>query len=182
MTCFNYTHKKFDILRKRIREDEEQPNTPSKKIKYPIESIVKEELLSTTTKEIKHSIESIVKKEKDDPKNTFSVPPELLKLSIAELANIPEEALLSLCKYHENMARKYPTRNRSQKDQAKRDKNTVACRVSRRIKKVEEIQIEEQYKESKEKYLENLIETQKTITYIKELLKLPKIIDCLKNS
>uniref|UniRef100_T1H2I6 BZIP domain-containing protein n=1 Tax=Megaselia scalaris TaxID=36166 RepID=T1H2I6_MEGSC len=61
---------------------------------------------------------------------------------------------------------------RSPKDQEKRDKNTIACRMSRRLKKLEEVAIEEQYKTFKDQYMANLLETQRIVHYMKELIKL----------
>lgn len=157
MTGFIYVHKKFDKIRKRSHEETMSP--PSKKIKF--------------------SLESIVKKEKEEPEIIYAtaVPHKQLKYNVPEV-KISQETLAEICKYHKNMARKYPSKVRSPRDQEKRDKNTIACRMSRRLKKLEEVAIEEQYKECKDKYLSNLLETQKIVLYMKELIKLTEIVSC----
>lgn len=156
MTSSVYVHKKFDSIRKRSYE--ESLTTPSKRIKF--------------------SIESIVKKEKvEEPLPIYTSPEPSMKYDVPEI-KISQETLAEICKYHKNMARKYPNKVRSAKDQEKRDKNTIACRMSRRLKKLEEVAIEEQYKESKEKYLANLLETQRVVLYMKELIKLTEMVAC----
>lgn len=156
MTGFIYVHKKFDKIRKRSHE--EAMSSPAKKIKF--------------------SIESIVKKEKEEPEIIYAtVSQKQLKYQVPDV-KISQETLAEICKYHKNMARKYPSKFRSPKDQEKRDKNTIACRMSRRLKKLEEVAIEEQYKECQQKYLANLLETQKIVLYMKELIKLTEIVGC----
>lgn len=154
MTGFVYIHKKFDKIRK--RSIEEPISAPSKKIKF--------------------SIESIVKKEKEEPKLYTKHPVHQVSYHVPEI-KISQETLTDICKYHKNMARKYPNKVRSAKDQEKRDKNTIACRMSRRLKKLEEVAIEEQYKECKEKYLENLLETKRIVLYMKELIELTERVN-----
>lgn len=155
MTASIYVHKKFDKIRKRSNE----------------------ESISTSPKKFKFSIESIVKKVKEEPEVVYTTPEKHLNYHVPEI-KISQETLADICKYHKNMARKYPSKVRSAKDQEKRDKNTIACRMSRRLKKLEEVAVEEQYKECKEKYLENLLETQKIVLYMKELIKLSEIVGC----
>lgn len=154
MTASIYFHKKFDKIRKRPQE--EPITNPSKKIKFSIDSIVKSE--------------PIIKKETIEP-IPIKVPDESLKFEVPEI-KISQQTLSEICKYHKNMARKYPTKMRSPKDQEKRDKNTIACRMSRRLKKLEEVAIEEQYKTFKDQYMANLLETQRIVHYMKELIKL----------
>ncbi|XP_053959316.1 uncharacterized protein LOC128863920 [Anastrepha ludens] len=68
------------------------------------------------------------------------------------LSLINENKLRSICAYHGNMVRSFPKKERSPKDQERRDKNTIACRLSRRVRKLQQLAIGEHYKQIKEIY------------------------------
>lgn len=85
---------------------------------------------------------------------------------------ISKNTMSQICKYHKNMARNHPKISRSLQEQEKRDKNTKACRLSRRAKKLEGIIMEEEYKESLKMHDEVIDETCRSLLYMKQLLEL----------
>ncbi|XP_075154142.1 uncharacterized protein LOC142227460 [Haematobia irritans] len=95
----------------------------------------------------------------------------------AILPKISDETLRSICKYHGNMVRKFPKKERTPKDQERRNKNTIACRMSRRVKKLEHIAIEEQYKEFSQQTFEIIEQAMRSTAYLNELMKLSNAID-----
>ncbi|XP_065356484.1 protein Mabiki-like [Calliphora vicina] len=99
--------------------------------------------------------------------SAVAVPP-----AAAILPKISDETLRSICKYHGNMVRKYPKVQRSAKDQERRDKNTLACRMSRRVKKLEHIAIEEQYKEFSQQTFDIVEQSMRSTAYLHELMQL----------
>ncbi|KAH8282282.1 hypothetical protein KR054_006705 [Drosophila jambulina] len=58
---------------------------------------------------------------------------------------ITVSAIRDICKYHVNMVRKFPKKERTPKEQERRDKNTMACRLSRRKKKLDDLEVKEEY-------------------------------------
>uniref|UniRef100_A0A1A9VIU9 BZIP domain-containing protein n=1 Tax=Glossina austeni TaxID=7395 RepID=A0A1A9VIU9_GLOAU len=88
------------------------------------------------------------------------------------LPRLNDEMLSNIYKYHANMVRKFPKKERSPKDQKRRDKNTIACRMSRRSKKLEQLLIEEQYREFSEKNFAIEEQTIRANAYLIELNKL----------
>ncbi|XP_075150096.1 uncharacterized protein LOC142224199 [Haematobia irritans] len=85
---------------------------------------------------------------------------------------ISQQIINKVCRYHGNMARQQPIRQRSLEEQLKRERNTEACRLSRRAKKLEEVLVEQQYRErlqANEKILEASI---RSILYMKALMGL----------
>lgn len=98
---------------------------------------------------------------------------ESLHLSTKEgVFQISQQVINKVCRYHGNMARHHPQRERSIEDQIKRERNTEACRLSRRAKKLEEVLVEQQYQErllANEKMLEASI---RSILYMKALMGL----------
>ncbi|XP_065356483.1 protein Mabiki-like [Calliphora vicina] len=99
--------------------------------------------------------------------SAVAVPP-----AAAILPKISDETLRSICKYHGNMVRKYPKVQRSAKDQERRDKNTLACRMSRRVKKLEHVAIAEQYKEFSQQTFDIIEESMRSTAYLHELMQL----------
>lgn len=85
------------------------------------------------------------------------------------ILEISKSKMSEICKYNKNMARKHPVINRSKQAQEQRDKNTTACRVTRRAKKVQELIIEEEYKESLRMHDEAIDEILRSIHYIQLL-------------
>ncbi|XP_013101331.1 uncharacterized protein LOC106083053 [Stomoxys calcitrans] len=85
---------------------------------------------------------------------------------------VSQQVINKVCRYHGNMARPQPSRERSMEEQIKRERNTEACRLSRRAKKLEEVLVEQQYRErlqANEKVLEASI---RSILYMKALMGL----------
>lgn len=85
---------------------------------------------------------------------------------------VSQQVINKVCRYHGNMARHHPQRERSMEEQIKRERNTEACRLSRRAKKLEEMLVEQQYRErlmANEKVLEASI---RSILYMKALMGL----------
>ncbi|XP_073825763.1 mabiki [Musca autumnalis] len=108
-------------------------------------------------------------------RTTSSTSP-LLASTAAILPKISTETLASICKYHGNMVRKFPKKERTPKDQERRDKNTIACRMSRRVKKLEHIAIEEQYKEFSQQTFEIIEQAMRSTAYLQELMKLSNAV------
>ncbi|XP_005184565.1 uncharacterized protein LOC101890890 [Musca domestica] len=85
---------------------------------------------------------------------------------------VSQQVINKVCRYHGNMARQHPQRERSMEEQLKRERNTEACRLTRRAKKLEEMLVEQQYRErleANEKVLEASI---RSILYMKALMGL----------
>ncbi|XP_017047765.1 protein Mabiki [Drosophila ficusphila] len=84
------------------------------------------------------------------------------------------EAIQDIFKYHVNMVRKFPKKERSPKDQERRNKNTIACRMSRRKKKFDDLQIEQQYKECSMEHLKIAEQSLRAKVYLNHLKQLVK--------
>uniref|UniRef100_A0A1A9WUP4 BZIP domain-containing protein n=1 Tax=Glossina brevipalpis TaxID=37001 RepID=A0A1A9WUP4_9MUSC len=95
---------------------------------------------------------------------------------ILEIANIQptirDEHLLKICEYHANMARTFSKKQRSAKDQERRDKNTEACRISRKMTKLRDFITVEKYKTSYEENLRICEELTRTKMYLNTLVLL----------
>ncbi|XP_050320367.1 uncharacterized protein LOC126753178 [Bactrocera neohumeralis] len=87
----------------------------------------------------------------------------------AVLSRISEDKLRSICTFHTNMVRQFPKKERSLKDQERRNKNTIACRMSRRIKKLEQIAIEEECKELEQQQEAMTEEILRATAYLEQL-------------
>lgn len=96
---------------------------------------------------------------------------ELIELN-TRLPAIPKEAYEDICKFRSNMVRKFPKKERSVKEQERRDKNTYACRKSRRVKKIEQVAVEEEYKNFKDANLRMAEYAIRAAAYFKELMKM----------
>uniref|UniRef100_A0A1B0BJ82 BZIP domain-containing protein n=1 Tax=Glossina palpalis gambiensis TaxID=67801 RepID=A0A1B0BJ82_9MUSC len=93
------------------------------------------------------------------------------------LPRLNDEMLSNIYKYHANMVRKFPKKQRSPKDQKRRDKNTIACRISRQSKKLEQLFIQEQYREFSEKNFaieEQSIRANAYLIELNKLISLPR--------
>ncbi|XP_020716590.1 uncharacterized protein LOC110118688 [Ceratitis capitata] len=90
----------------------------------------------------------------------------------AVLTSISEDKLRSICTYHTNMVRKFPQKERTPKDQERRNKNTIACRMSRRVKKLEQIAVEEQCKQFDLEQWRMLEETLRATCLLEQLERL----------
>ncbi|KAH8412436.1 hypothetical protein KR009_002043 [Drosophila setifemur] len=88
------------------------------------------------------------------------------------LGPINTETIQDIFKYHANMVRKFPKKERSPKDQERRNKNTVACRMSRRKKKFDDLQIEQQYKEFANEHLKIAEQSLRAKVYLNHLKQL----------
>lgn len=87
----------------------------------------------------------------------------------AVLSRIGEDKLRSICTYHMNMVRQFPKKERSPRDQERRNKNTIACRMSRRVKKLEQIAIEEECKELEQQQEAMMEEVLRATAYLEQL-------------
>ncbi|XP_030377196.1 protein Mabiki [Scaptodrosophila lebanonensis] len=95
--------------------------------------------------------------------------------SSSELPKISADTLRDICKYHGNMVRKFPKKDRTPKDQERRNKNTIACRMSRRVKKLEHLAIEEQYKHFSAEHLKIVEQSMRATAYFNHLNELSKL-------
>ncbi|KAH8376978.1 hypothetical protein KR093_002449 [Drosophila rubida] len=89
--------------------------------------------------------------------------------------SISSEKMRDICKYHGNMVRKFPKKERTPKDQDRRNKNTIACRTSRRVKKLEHLFVEEQYKDFKVQHLKVVEQSMRAQAYFKQLSEMIKL-------
>ncbi|KAH8274027.1 hypothetical protein KR044_008590, partial [Drosophila immigrans] len=168
----NYRHKKFDMKVER-RSD------------VTIDLVIKQELLSRSSHLEEEDTSS-------QCSSNYSVPlPKRRRLnsticdssirsesasSSHSLPNvISSEKMRDICKYHGNMVRKFPKKERSPKDQDRRNKNTIACRTSRRVKKLEHLVVEEQYKEFKLQHLKVVEQSMRAQAYFKHLSEMVKL-------
>jgi len=95
-------------------------------------------------------------------------------VSYQSASPIITEAIQDIFKYHVNMVRKFPKKDRSPKDQERRNKNTIACRMSRRKKKFDDLQIEQQYKECSDEHLKIAEQSLRARVYLNHLKQLVK--------
>ncbi|XP_067625205.1 uncharacterized protein [Eurosta solidaginis] len=80
-----------------------------------------------------------------------------LKLTnVAALSSISKDKLSDICTFHSNMVREFPKKQRTAKEQELRNKNTIACRMSRRLKKLEQVAAEEQCKELEQRMMQQM--------------------------
>ncbi|XP_055914784.1 uncharacterized protein LOC129948007 [Eupeodes corollae] len=116
-----------------------------------------------TTEEIKteHLLVHQIKQELMDLENSHNTVPL-----------IPKEIYEDICKYRSNMARNFPRKERSSKEQERRVKNTFACRKSRRIEKIQQVATEEEYKCYKQTNLQMEEYAIRAAVYFRELMKL----------
>ncbi|XP_055376641.1 uncharacterized protein LOC129608898 [Condylostylus longicornis] len=91
------------------------------------------------------------------------------------LINLPKNVLVEVCKYRPRMARTFPGKKRNKKEQERRDKNTMACRKTRRLKKLEDLAVEQNCIYLKDQHLKIFKENIRGQYYIEELLKLLEI-------
>lgn len=176
----SYRHKKFDLHRRRrdsidlqIKEelisvnlkDEEDSHYNnnnnsssssqcSSDYSASIQSVPKRRRLNSSTYDISNDSESA--------SSSHSLP----------TAAISPEALRDICKYHGNMVRNFPKKERTPKDQERRNKNTIACRMSRRVKKLEHLAIEVEYKEFKSEHLKIAEQSRRAAAYFKHISSL----------
>lgn len=176
-----YRHKKFDLRRPRNEELELQ---------------IKQELLarldtpdynnSTDEEDTSSQCSSILSLPKRRRLNSSvcdgSNGSESASSSHSLPPSISPEALRDICKYHGNMVRKFPKKERSPKDQDRRNKNTIACRMSRRVKKLEHLAIEEQYKEFTTQHLKIVEQSMRATAYFNHLNHLVKHEQSTKTS
>lgn len=178
----SYRHKKFDLRRPRSDES--------------IQLEIKQELLSHNLREqeeqMEHnnnnsssssqcssdysvSIQSLPKRRRLNSTICDGSESASSSHSLPSAAISPEE-LRDICKYHGNMVRNFPKKERTPKDQERRNKNTIACRMSRRVKKLEHLTIEVQYKEYKSEHLKIVEQSERALAYfnyLKNLVKTP---------
>ncbi|KAH8403282.1 hypothetical protein KR222_009689, partial [Zaprionus bogoriensis] len=171
----SYRHKKFDMRRPRsedsieleikqellarnIREEEDSSSSQcSSDYSASVQSLPKRRRLNSTVCDTSNGSESA--------SSSHSLP----------TTAISPEALRDICKYHGNMVRKFPKKERTPKDQERRNKNTIACRMSRRVKKLEHLAIEEQYKEYTSQHLKIVEQSMRATAYFNHLNQLAKL-------
>ncbi|XP_064547650.1 protein Mabiki [Drosophila montana] len=181
----SYRHKKFDLRRPRCDELELQIKeellariaTPGSSIGHGYNSGLdcEESRSSHCSSEYSDVLLSLPKRRRlnsticdgsngsESASSSQSLPPA-----------ISPEALRDICKYHGNMVRKFPKKQRTPKDQDRRNKNTIACRMSRRVKKLEHLAIEEQYKEFTAQHLKIVEQSMRATAYFNHLNQLVK--------
>ncbi|XP_055850669.1 uncharacterized protein LOC129915214 [Episyrphus balteatus] len=115
--------------------------------------------------------EQSIKIEPQSTSSDLKIKQELIELN-THLPAIPREAYEDICKFRSNMVRKFPKKERSIKEQERRDKNTYACRKSRRVKKIEQVAVEEEYKNYKNANLRMAEYAIRAAAYFKELTKM----------
>ncbi|XP_034489412.1 protein Mabiki [Drosophila innubila] len=168
----SYRHKKFDLITARREE------------KHP-ELKIKEELLSRSHHDEEEDTSSQCSSDYSLPLSKrrrlnsticdASLESESTSSSHSLPNSISPEALRDICKYHGNMVRKFPKKERTPKDQERRNKNTIACRMSRRVKKLEHLAVEEQYKEFTCQHLKIVEQGMRANAYFHHLNQLVKL-------
>ncbi|KAM7351756.1 uncharacterized protein ACRADG_004492 [Cochliomyia hominivorax] len=117
--------------------------------------------------------QNLKRKHLDDQENEENIHNNSLHFNTSEgVFQVSQQVISKVCRYHGNMARHHPQRERSMEEQIKRERNTEACRLSRRAKKLEEMLVEQQYRErlmTNEKVLEASL---RSILYMKALMGL----------
>ncbi|XP_017075216.1 protein Mabiki [Drosophila eugracilis] len=166
-----YRHKKFDVGRKVEQVDE---------------LLLKEELISRsgtpcTSQSPFDEADQSISLEFSDHETDFPPLPKRRRLgsssssvSYHSPSPIMTEAIQDIFKYHVNMVRKFPKKERSPKDQERRNKNTIACRMSRRKKKIDDLQIEQHYKECSIEHLKIAEQSLRARVYLNHLKQLVK--------
>ncbi|KAI9586033.1 protein Mabiki [Glossina fuscipes] len=186
-----YRHKKFDIHKKSSPAPSPIGISTADDAKTHGESVMNESLQDKRKKRLceskdsnQISLETYVKvKEKLDQElsSCDELPMPALKrfrkcsLSSKAVTNPPtieEETLKKICEHQERMKRKFPTKERSAKEQERRNKNTESCRITRKMTKLKQIVIEEEYKTDYEENMKIKEKLTRTYTYLNVLLRL----------
>ncbi|XP_020810566.1 protein Mabiki [Drosophila serrata] len=144
-----YRHKKFDVSRSIDK----------------VALLIKEELITRSNTPCSISSSSGSRRASDelsssmcfsDPDQDQFLPLPKRRRLLSSTASVSSEhslpsnpisvnAIRDICKYHVNMVRKFPKKERTPKEQERRDKNTMACRLSRRKKKIDDLEVKEEY-------------------------------------
>ncbi|XP_055380159.1 probable basic-leucine zipper transcription factor G [Condylostylus longicornis] len=95
--------------------------------------------------------------------------------SLLEGINSESAYIEDLLKYHSNMVRSFKTKTRTAKDQLRRDQNTILCRIYRRRKKIENLELEYEIECLKNHYLKIMKERTRCYHYTNELLRLIQV-------
>ncbi|KAH8260024.1 hypothetical protein KR026_000591 [Drosophila bipectinata] len=169
-----YRHKKFDVGRKlesaELRLKEElisRSGTP-----YSREEEQEEELASISLCSSDQDSEFLpLPKRRRLGSSSSSVSSTSFQ---SATCHINADAIQDILKYHVNMVRTFPKKERSPKEQDRRNKNTIACRMSRRKKKFDDLQIEQQYKDFTSEHLkiaEQSVRAKVYLNYLNHLVK-----------
>nr|XP_016998463.2 protein Mabiki [Drosophila takahashii] len=165
-----YRHKKFDVGRK----------------VEAVDLLLKEELISRsgtpfTSRSASDEADQSVSLGFSDQDTEYPPLPKRRRLgsssssvSYHSPSPIIAEAIQDIFKYHVNMVRKFPKKERTPKDQERRNKNTIACRMSRRKKKFDDLQIEQQYRECSSEHLKIAEQSLRARVYLNHLKQLVK--------
>ncbi|EDW76647.1 uncharacterized protein Dwil_GK14550 [Drosophila willistoni] len=157
-----YRHKKFDFQRSAKKEE---------KIEIPSPCTTPLELDdSSSCSDFGVFYEPRVKRRRLNSSICESIESE--STTSSTLSTISPATMRDICKYHGNMVRKFPKKERTPKDQERRDKNTIACRMSRRVKKLEHLAIEEQYKEFTSQHMKIVEQSMRATVYLNYLNQL----------
>ncbi|KAM8715810.1 hypothetical protein ACLKA7_002797 [Drosophila subpalustris] len=168
----SYRHKKFDL-----RADRREDKHPELKIKEELLARSHHEETEDTSSQCSSDYSLPLSKRRRLNSTIFdaSMESESASSSHSLPNSISPEALRDICKYHGNMVRKFPKKERTPKDQERRNKNTIACRMSRRVKKLEHLAVEEQYKEFTSQHLKIVEQSMRANAYFHHLNQLAKL-------
>ncbi|XP_017154857.1 protein Mabiki [Drosophila miranda] len=174
-----YRHKKFDFGRSADKADlllkEElisRTGTPYSSRSRSTYDEWEEDSTSLCSSEYGSTFLPLAKRRRLDSSTTAAASTSSSASSSHSLTSISAAALQNICKYHGNMVRKFPKKERTPKDQERRNKNTIACRMSRRVKKLEHLAIEEQYNEFSSQHLKIAEQSMRACVYLNHLQQL----------
>uniref|UniRef100_A0A1A9ZLG2 BZIP domain-containing protein n=1 Tax=Glossina pallidipes TaxID=7398 RepID=A0A1A9ZLG2_GLOPL len=187
-----YRHKKFDIHKKSSPESstrvvstsddvesEMKESQQSERKKGPCESKDSNQISLETYLKVKEKLEQELNFGDELPMPALKKcrKSSLSSQNISEAATIPlpdieEETIKKICEHKEKMKRKFPSKERSAKEQARRNKNTEACRVTRKMRQLKQIALEEEYRRDYEENMKISEELSRTHMYWHALLRL----------
>lgn len=133
----SYTHKKFSALKRKRSQDEEVEESSDDVI------FVREELPAKR---------GLFRPWLDEPQ-TVSTAEQTSQPARKPQGDAAAAAVTTT--YHANMVRRVP-KLRSPKAQQRRDRNTLACLLSRRARHAKEVVVEQEYKEYRKKHEDTL--------------------------
>ncbi|KAH8308524.1 hypothetical protein KR059_009633 [Drosophila kikkawai] len=168
-----YRHKKFDVGRSvdkvalLIKEELiSRSNTPCSIYSSSGSRRASEEMSSSMCFSDQDTQFSPVPKRRRLASSSASVSSDI---SLPSPSPINVNAIRDICKYHVNMVRKFPKKERTPKEQERRDKNTMACRLSRRKKKIDDLEVQEEYDQFLKTHHEMAEQSLRTKVYLDQL-------------
>lgn len=156
-----YTHKKFDMT----------PVYNHKKFGLRLEKRSRKEMETDVQPIIQTSVTEIPAAKRRQTTVLFR---PWLKEAESSKNSTTEATSLDTLPYHSQMVRQQPAKQRSPKEQLKRERNTLACLKNRRAQHLEQIRLQRQYAAYKDKHITIQEEAIRANLYLRQLQMLQR--------